>query len=106
MDSTKSNKIIGYILLLVGLLLIIWPLWQSYAIFTGQSLPPDVFKTQQQGTQAGQQNSFDLQKQVQTALLKILPIDKLLDLTSWMILAWVLILGGGQIAGIGIKMLK
>ncbi len=104
------NKIIGYILLLAGLLLIVVPLYQTYTIFTGKGVPPQVFKTQTVTPPATQSNNpFDIQQQMQKALISILPIELInntLNLTSWIILLWILMFGGGQIANIGIKLLK
>ena len=109
----ELNQILGYILLLAGLLLIVVPLWQTYQIFTGATQPPQVFG--QQETQpvlepeSKPNNPFDIQQQVQKGLMSMLPIDLInntLNLTSWMILMWVLIFGGKQLCDIGIKLLR
>ena len=39
----ETNKAIGYVLLIIGMLLIVLPLWQTYNIFTGKSVPAQVF---------------------------------------------------------------
>jgi len=104
-----TNKIIGYVLLTIGLLLIVIPLWQTYSIFTGKSLPPRVF-TKPVSTKVNENVSVtDVQGQIQNALIKILPLDVInntLSLISWLILMWILIYGGGKIAGIGVKLIK
>ncbi len=107
MDSQKINKIIGYALLLAGLLLIIVPLWQTYYIFTGKAMPIEVFTSPK--VQSSGNAGFDLQKQMQNAFIAILPLDLInntLNLISWMVLLGILIFGGKQIADIGIKLLK
>lgn len=105
----EINKIIGYTLLLVGILLIILPLWQTYNIFTGKSLPAQVF-TRPVVLQVDEKASpLDIQKQMQNAFIKILPIDLInntLNLISWLTLMWILIYGGGKMADIGVKMIK
>ncbi len=109
MNSINTEKTIGYILLIIGLMLIILPLWQTYGIFTGKVVPMEVFKSQKINPPNQNNNPLDLQQQLQTALLKVLPIDlfnNTLNLGSWLILMWILIFGGGQIAGIGIKLIK
>jgi len=108
MALQKLNIIIGYILLLAGLLLIVVPFYQTYAIFTGKSLPPQIFETQkiQENKNVG---AFDVQKQMENVFMKILPLDLInntLNLGAWMILAWGLMLGGGKIASIGISLIK
>ncbi len=105
----ETNKIIGYVLLLIGILLIVMPLWQTYNIFTGKAVPAQVF-TKPVSLQVDEKASpLDIQKQMQNALIKILPIDLInntLNLITWMILMWVLIYGGGKVADIGVKMIK
>jgi len=105
----EANKIAGYILLSIGILLIILPLWQTYNIFTGSAMPSQVFK--KPATLQVNQNvsALDIQGQMQNALIKIIPIDfinNILNLGTWLLLMWILIYGGGKIADIGIKLLK
>ncbi len=102
------HKVIGYILLAAGLLLIIVPLFQTVMIFTGHGNPPQIFKVQgQQSSQPASQ--FDIQGQVQSALEKMLPLDLInysLNLTNWMVLLFILMFGGGQLANIGTRLIK
>jgi len=107
--TMNSNKIIGYVLLIVGLLLIILPLWQTYSIFTGKSLPPQVFMNAVPLTVDNNVAITDVQGQMQNALIKVLPINLInntLNLASWLILMWILIYGGSKISGIGVKLLN
>lgn len=103
------NKVVGYILLTIGLLLIILPLWQTYNIFTGKAVPAQVFVkpiTLQANQQVG---AYDIQGQIQNALIKTLPIDFIdntLNLSAWLLLMWIFIYGGGKIAEIGVKLLN
>jgi len=109
MEQTKINNIIGYVLLVVGLLLILVPLYQTYNIFTGKALPVQVFKKQAEISTSQNNNSFDLQQQVQNAMVKVLPVDlinNVLNLASWMILMMILVISGGQIANLGIRLVK
>src|SRR3989344_7401689 len=112
MNSNTINKLMGYTLLVIGLLLIVVPLYQTYNIFVGKSLPPDVFKSQkiilpnQNLLPQTDSKPLDLQQQLQTAMKNILPIDLInntLNLVSWLILMWILIFGGSKITDIGIK---
>jgi hypothetical protein len=105
----EINKTIGYALIIVGLLLIILPLWQTYNIFTGNATPAEVFKNPASLDVDPNVSAFDAQGQMQNALIKILPIDFInntLNLMTWMILLWVLIYGGGKLADIGVKMIR
>lgn len=107
------NKILGYVLIAVGLVIIGATLWQSYNIFTAKISAPLVFKTQSIENQSSKNNSLDLQKQmeglIQQQIGQMIPADtlpKTLNLLSWSILTGILIFGGGTIAGIGAKMVK
>ncbi len=111
-----TNKIIGYALLIIGLLLITLTLYQSYNIFMGNSSAPLLFKTQapaQSSKTSGVGSLQDLQKQLNEEISKqfgqMIPADtlpKILNLLSWSTLAGILIFGGGQISSLGIKMIK
>jgi len=105
----EPNKIAGYVLLAIGLLLIILPLWQTYNIFTGKSMPSQVFTRPASLKVNDKVGALDIPGQMQNALIKILPIDLIdntLNLASWLLLMWILIYGGGKIADIGIKLIK
>lgn len=110
MTTEVINKIIGYILLCAGLLLIVVPLYYTYTIFVGKTLPPQVFMSTPTTPAENQPNNpFDLQQQMQKALVNILPIpliNNTLNLGSWMILMSILVFGGGQLANIGVKLVK
>lgn len=84
-----ANKIIGYVLLAAGLLLIIFPLFQTYKIFTGKTMPPQIFK----------EVSLRISPTVDLA-------NSSLNLSAWFVLLAVLIYGGGKIADIGVKLLN
>ena len=112
------STIAGWILLVAGLLVIGWTLMTSYGAFTGDIEVPGVFEapgqdaiTQKEGGAMSLEEQ--LQQQMQTAigeqLQGILPADSIItlfNLMAWSILAFILIFGGGQIAGLGIKLIK
>lgn len=108
MTIAAFNRIIGYVLLLAGLLLIILPLFQTYFIFTGKAQAPQIFQVPAQKS-VQSSSGFDIQAQVQQAVTNALPIallDNLLNLISWTILLFIFIFGGKQLAFIGIKLIK
>ena len=107
--SLRYQLVIGCVLLAVGLLLIIVPLWQTYNIFTGKSLPAQVFVKPVSLNVNQNVNTLDIQGQIQNALIKVIPIDFIdstLNLATWLLLMWILIYGGGKIAEIGVKLLN
>lgn len=108
----ELNKIIGYFLLVVGMIIIGLTLFESYHIFTDKVQAPLIFKTnvsQQKSNTNTVPQEQQLNAIIQKQISQLLPIDtmpKMLNLISWSILAGILILGGGQIASIGIKMIR
>lgn len=127
-----SKQIVGWLLVAVGCLLIIWGVWSSYSIFTGKSPVPVVFSvpglTVEQD-KSGEPaiidsknlSSADVQKQIQKEIQdqmqltvkeqfgKILPPDmipKTLNLFAWSLFMGILVFAGGRIAGIGAGLLK
>ncbi len=109
------KQIIGWILLLAGLLVIAWTLWSSYGIFNNKQLPPQIFaleKSQiaQKVSPKNLNQEQKLQQLMQDQLGKLLPLDAfsatLFNLIAWSIFAGILIFGGGKIAQIGTQLLK
>ena len=110
------NKIIGFVLLALGLLVIAGSLFFSWQIFTGVTPAPELFLTPQEKTADSSLSvgSFeDLQNQLPDLLnqqLKgMLPVDiipQVLNLAVWSMFAGLLLLGGSLVAGIGVKLLK
>lgn len=105
------NKLFGYLVILIGLAIVFYALYASYEIFTGKMAVPEIFSAPAEKI-SSQTGTQDLQKQmeeiVKNQFKDLLPIDtlpKMLNLISWSILAGILILGGGKISGIGIRLI-
>jgi len=109
MDVTK---IIGWGLLIAGIILIGWTLFNSYNIYTGKTAVPEIFEIPKESlTQKGETEDIQaqLEKMISEQLKGILPADsitKLLNLAVWSMLAFILIFGGTQISSLGIKLIK
>lgn len=113
---TNVSKIAGFVLLGAGLIVIFFSLYTSYSIFTGQSMAPEIFSVKQQApiAKGGTLGSLeDLQRQLpdllQGQIQGLLPangIPQMMNMISWSVFASILFFGGGQIAGLGIKLLK
>ena len=111
------ERILGFVLLVVGVGLILYSLFASYGIFTGSQEAPEIFSDpvgNEIETSADEATaSADVQQQLQSLMQEqlkgILPegtIPKTLNLFAWSIFTGILIFGGGQIAGIGVKLLR
>ena len=109
----KITKILGWVLLLAGVLIIVWTLYSSYNIFTAKTAMPEIFEMGEEKALPQKGGAQDLQAQIEEMIgeqLKgILPVDtlpKMLNLAVWSMLAGILIFGGSQISGLGIKLIK
>ena len=111
-----SNKIIGYTLLVAGLSLIVFTLYQSYNIFMENFSAPLLFKVQvpvssskTNGIGSSQDPQKQLNEEMSKQLNRMIPADtlpKILNLLSWSILAGIFVFSGSQIASLGIKMIR
>lgn len=101
-------------MLISGIALIAWTLLFSYNVFTAKTQVPEMFKIAAEKASSQKEGvTQDIQAQLETMMeeqLKgILPADsipKLLNLIAWSIGAFILIFGGTQVAGLGIKLIK
>lgn len=112
------RKIVGFALLILGLLIIFWGLYSSYNIFTAKTEVPEIFKvTEKQvplverGETQGWQTQIEsmVGGMISEQLEGLLPSDflpKLFNLIAWSIFTGLTIFAGTQIASLGIKLIK
>lgn len=111
------KKIIGFLLLSIGLLVIFWSVYSSYEIFTVKREIPQMFRIVKQTQESTTKKSSDAQEQLEgimegvlgEKINEVLPpefLPKILNLVSWSMLAGLLIFSGNQIASLGIKLIK
>ena len=111
------TKILGWLLLTLGILIVIYSLFISYKIFTGESRAPDLFKIEEKAEIVQRETAKSLESQaegivreeLQKQFQKMMPSDSIpqfLNLISWSMLAGILILGGAQLSSLGIKLIK
>ena len=102
-------KILGLVLLMLGLILICWTLYSSYSIFTGRGEAPEIFKAPEAKILAQPEETAEeiLKDQLtETFFVDTNILPETANLLVWGFLAFILIFGGGQLAGLGIKMMK
>jgi len=112
----NATKIFGWILLIAGVAIIGWTLMSSYNILIAQADLPELFKMGEEAkTPLAQKGSAEallqeqMGKMISEQIKGIVPVDtvpKMLNLGVWAMLAGLLIFGGAQIAGLGIKLIK
>jgi hypothetical protein len=114
-----AAKICGWGLLIAGVIIIGWTLYSSFNIFTGKAALPGIFEIENETngttTQAGKtptsptEAQQEMEKMIGEQIKGLLPtnvLSKILNLAVWSLLASILIFGGGQISGLGIKLIK
>jgi len=108
-----TNKISGWVFLILGVAIILYGLYSSFNIFTNRTPAPEIFpvnqEEQQKTTGTGQDLQAQTEEMIREQIKGIIPIDflpRLFNLISWSLLAGVLIFGGSQIANLGIKLVK
>ena len=115
MTTISVQKILGTLLIVAGLIIIGFSLFQSWQIFTGKTNAPNLFSGNEQTIEeVVEQDALDpLQQQLDSLLNKqlgkLLPADSIpvmLDLGAWSIFASLLFFGGAQVSSIGVKLLK
>jgi len=103
------NKILGFVLLILGLAVIGFAVWHSYNIFTAKTSAPLIFRAPAQIQDESAAMSQDMQKQINDMVVsqfsKMLPanaVPDILNLISWSVFAGILVMAGGQISGLGV----
>jgi hypothetical protein len=104
------KKILALTLIIIGLAVIFYGLYSSFNIFSGKVAAPEIFKAPPIAKTAGSQEiQAQIQNMIGEQLKGMLPVDSIttfLNLTSWSVFAGILIFGGAQIAGLGVKLLN
>lgn len=109
------EKIIGWGLLVLGVFLIVWPLFQSFNIFTGKTQAPAIFKIEEKEKTSlpEKENKTlsleEMEKIIEERLGEIFPTDflaRLLNLISFSVFVGISIFAGSQVSTIAIKLIK
>jgi hypothetical protein len=117
----QTIRIIGWSVFLAGISIILFSLSSSYNIFTGKAEVPKLFvfeeKKDQEPAQQGTIVSGvqgQIEEIIRHQLEGVLPsfdmfsggtFAKIFNLVTWSLGAGILIFGGAQIAGLGVKLL-
>jgi len=110
--NSSFQKLFGWSLLFLGIFIILWTLYSSSNIFLGKKEVPEVFKIEERTSLSKKKEispQVDIETMIKEQLESFLPsefLPKTLNILAWSIFAGILILGGSQIAGLGIKLLK
>ncbi len=103
------RQILGGILLFGGVLIILYSLYASFNIFTGETEAPELFSSEKENVVPSQGAESQVHQMIQDQLEEFIPsssIVGLLNLLAWSVFSGILIFGGAQISGLGIKLIK
>ena len=117
----QFRKVSGVVLIAFGVAIIGYSFFSSWQIFTGTKESPKIFSESLQAQQR-QENlnssssattedllSWQLQIALQEEFGSRIPqntVPRMLNLVAWSLFASILLFGGSQLAGVGIKLLK
>ena len=106
------RQIMGWGLLVAGILVIAYGLYASFNIFTAKTEVPEIFSAEEESvvpSGSSQDVQVQMEQFIQEQLKGFLPtasIFGILNLAAWSIFAGILIFGGAQISSLGIKLIK
>ena len=95
----KTEKIIGYILLTLGVILLLFSIFEMVNVYTGNASPPNLFNLSDISLPLGQDGS-------NISLIQGAQLSQLPNLFFWFILMGFVLFAGGKIASLGVSMIK
>jgi hypothetical protein len=94
----KNEKLIGYVLLAIGLILIFFSIFSMYSVFTGSSPAPSLIKVN------------DIKISIpgigETTIFSGDAISNIINMLLWLILMIFIASGGSRIGSLGVKLLR
>ena len=95
----KGEKIVGYILLAIGIAMIFFSVYEMVRVFTGASPPPNLFNFSDISIQMSEQAE-------ETLLVSGEELNKLAAMVFWYMLMFFIMWSGGKIASLGVNMIR
>jgi hypothetical protein len=97
----KSEKIVGYAILIAGLCIMGYGIFSVITVFSGGEIPLKLLQAENQNTDATDQTSQmpDLREIIE-------PLFPMFNALIWAVIALLIIAAGGRVARIGIAMMK
>ncbi len=95
----KTEKIIGYALLILGLILLLFSIFEMVNVYYGYAPPPKLFNFGDISLPLGDNGAT-------VSLLQGAQASQLPNLFFWFILMGFVLLAGGKIASLGVSMIK
>ena len=91
--NLKNGRIVGYVLLTIGVIVIFFAIFEMIFVFTGSNAAPKLFNFSDISTNG-------------TVLVSGQNMNKASDMLAWFILMAFIMWGGGKVASLGVNMLR
>jgi hypothetical protein len=95
----KTEKIIGYALLTLGVILLLFSIFEMVNVYTGNASPPNLLSLSDISIPLGQDGS-------NISLIHGAQLSQVSNMFFWFILMAFLLFAGGKIASLGVSMVK
>ena len=105
----KDEKIVGYAILIAGLCIMAFSIASVISLSQGGEIPLKILHVEEESNQNIPPNDNDSNNtsDPDLDLGKILtPLFPMFNLISWLLIAFVILVAGGRVSQIGIKMMK
>jgi hypothetical protein len=95
----KIEKIVGYALLTLGIVLIVFSTYEMFTVYYGNTAPPKLFDLQDVSLPLSLDGST-------VSVISGAQVSQLPNLIFWFLLMGFMLLAGGKIASLGVNMIK
>ena len=95
----KTEKIIGYTLLILGVVLLLFSIFEMINVYTGNASPPNLFNLSDVSLPTDQTGTT-------ITLIHGAQLSQLPNLFFWFVLMGFMLFAGGKIASLGVSMIK
>jgi len=105
----KDKTIVGYALLIVGLILMFYSIFTAVSVLNGGEVPIEVLKAEEneQTTEAEIDSESGNVTIPEIDLSKVVePMFPMFNVMIWLFIAFFILLAGGRVARIGIQMMR
>ena len=99
MIKVKIEKIIGYALLTLGIILLLFSIFEMVNVYTGNASPPNLFNISDISLPTDQGGTG-------ITVIQGAQVSNLPNLFFWFILMFFVMFAGGKIASLGVSMIK
>jgi hypothetical protein len=95
----KTEKIIGYSLLTLGIILLLFSIYEMVSVYTGGTPPPNLFNLSSVSIPTGENGT-------NVTLIQGAQLSQVPNLFAWFILMGFVMFAAGKIASLGVSMIK